>query len=93
MSVAFAVTRKVVPSELDGLLGMVPNIVRSLEQKHGFQGFKQYVNRAESTLLTISQWASPEDLEADREYHQQMAQLLASKATIEKEETYEVVPL
>ena len=93
MSVAFAVTRKVVPSELDGLLGMVPNIVRSLEQKHGFQGFKLYVNRAESTLLTISQWASPEDLEADREYHQQMAQLLASKAAIEKEETYEVVPL
>jgi quinol monooxygenase YgiN len=93
MSVAFAVIRKVVPSELDGLLGMVPDIVRSLEQKHGFQGFKLYVNRAESTLLTISQWASPEDLEADREYHQQMAQLLASKATIEKEETYEVVPL
>lgn len=93
MIVAFAVTRKVVPGELDGLLGMVPNLVRNLEQQRGFQGMKVYVNREESTLLTISQWASPEDLEADREYHQQTARLLASKTTIIKEETYEVVNL
>ena len=91
MSVAFAVTWKVVPGELDGLLAMAPKIVQSLEQQRGFQGIKLYVNRSESTLVTISQWASPEDLEADREHHQQTVHLVASKATVEKAETYEVV--
>jgi quinol monooxygenase YgiN len=93
MSVAFAVTMKVIPSELDRLLGMMPDFVRSMEQQHGFQGMKVYANRAESTLLSISHWASPEALEANKKYHQQTAPLLAAMGTILKEETYEVVNL
>jgi quinol monooxygenase YgiN len=91
MRVAFAVTWKVVPGEFEGLLALTPKIVQSLEQQRGFQGIKLYVNRSESTLVTISQWARPEDLEADREHHQQAVQLVASMATVAKTETYEVV--
>jgi quinol monooxygenase YgiN len=91
MIVTFAVTWKVVPGELDEFLALTPKILRNLVQQRGFQGIKLYVNRSEHALVTISQWASPDDLEADREHHQQAVHLVASMATVKKAEIYEVV--
>ncbi len=88
---ARAVTWKVVPGELDRLLAMAANIMPSLQQQHGFQGVYAYVNRTEKTMLTISHWASIEDLEADEKHHAQSVKALASLATVIQEERCEVV--
>lgn len=68
---AFAVTWQVVPGQLDRLLAQAPQLLRSLQQQHGFQSLAVYVNREEGTMLTISQWASRDDLEADKPHHAQ----------------------
>ena len=52
-----------------------------------------YVNREEDTLLTISHWASREDLEADKPHHAQSVKALASVATVRESKTYELVNL
>lgn len=89
--IAFVETWVVAPSELDRVLSMAPRIVEGVQQQHGFQGFHAYVNRADNTLLTISQWATPEDLAADRAHHDQVVASIASLATVSQERTYEVV--
>ncbi len=91
--VAFAVTWQVVPGELERLLAQAPQLLRSLQQQHGFQSLSVYVNRVEGTLLTISHWASREDLEADRPQHAQSVKALASVATVRESKTYDLVDL
>ena len=78
---------------LDRLLAMAPQIVHNLPQQHGFQSISIYVNRAENTMLIINQWASREDLEADKANHAQALQSLASMVTEIQAETYEVINL
>ena len=90
---AFAVTWQVVPGELEHLLAQAPQLLRSLQQQQGFQSLSVYVNREEGTMLTISQWASHEDLEADKPHHVQSVQALASVATVREAKTYELVNL
>ena len=91
--VAFAVTWQVVPGELERLLALAPQLLRSLQQRQGFQSFSVYINREEDTLLTISHWASREDLEADQPHHTQSVKALASVATVKEAKTYELVNL
>ena len=91
--VAFAVTWQVVPGELERLLAQAPQLLRSLQQQHGFQSLSVSVNREENTMLTISQWASREDLEADQAQHAQSVKALASVATVIESKTYEVASL
>jgi quinol monooxygenase YgiN len=91
LMVAFAVTWQVVPGQLGRLLARAPQLLRSLQQQHGFQSLSVYVNREEGTLLTISQWASREDLEADQPHHEQSVKALASVATVNEAKAYEPV--
>ena len=91
--VAFAVTWQVVPGELERLLAQAPQLLRSLQQQHGFQSLFVYVNREEETVLTISHWASREDLEADQPHHVQSVKALARVATVRESKTYELVNL
>jgi len=91
--VAFVVTWQVIPGEVERLVAQVPQLVRSLQQQHGFQSLSVYVNREEDTVLTMSQWASREDLEADKPQHAQSVQALASVATVRESKTYELVTL
>lgn len=51
---AFAVTWQVVPGQLERLLAQAPQLLRSLQQQHGFQSLSVYVNREEDTVLTMS---------------------------------------
>jgi quinol monooxygenase YgiN len=91
--VAFAVTWQVVPGEVERLLAQAPQLLRSLQHQHGFQSLSVYVNREENTVLTMSQWASREDLEADQLHHAQSAKALASVATVRESKMYEIVTL
>jgi hypothetical protein len=59
---------------------MVPQLLWGLQQQHGFQSLSVYINREVDTLLTISHWASREDLEADQPQRAQSVQALASVA-------------
>lgn len=93
MIIAFAVTWQVVPGELERLVAQAPQLLRSLQQQHGFQSLSVYVNREEDTVLTISHWASREDLEADKPHHAQSVKALASVATVRESKTYELVTL
>ena len=91
--VAFAVTWQVAPGALEHLLAQTPQLLLSLQQQHGFQSLSIYANRDEDTVLTISYWASREDLEADKPHHAQSAKALASLATVREAKTYELVNL
>lgn len=91
--VAFAVTWQVVPGQLERLLAQAPQLLRSLQQQHGFQSLAVYANREDDTVLTISQWASREDLEADQPHHAQSVHALAALATVREAKTYELVTL
>ena len=91
--VAFAVTWQVVPGALERLLAQAPQLLRSLQQRPGFQSLAVYVNREEETVLTISHWASREDLKADQPHHAQSVKALASVATVSEAKTYELVTL
>jgi len=91
--VAFAVTWQIVPSELERLLAQAPQLLRNLQQQPGFESLSVYVNREEDTMLTISHWASREDLEADKPNHAQSVKALAKVATVRESKTYELVTL
>lgn len=91
--VAFAVTRQVVPGELERLLALAPQLLRSLQYERDFQSLAVYVNREESTMLTIGRRASRDDLEADIPHHAQSAKALASVAMVRASNTYELVNL
>jgi heme-degrading monooxygenase HmoA len=90
LMVAFAVTWQVAPGELEHVLARAPQLLRSLQQQHGFQSLSVYVNREEGTMLTISHWASREDLEADKPHHAQSVKALASVARVREANTYEL---
>ena len=91
--IAFAVTWQVVPGEVERLVAQAPQLLQSLQHQHGFQSLSVYVNWEENTMLTISQWTSREDLEADQLHHAQSAKALASVATVREANTYELVTL
>jgi quinol monooxygenase YgiN len=93
LMVAFVVTWQVVPGEVERLLAQPPQLLRSLQQQPGFQSLSVYVSREENTVLTIRQWASREDLEADQPHHAQGVKALASVATVKESKIYEVVTL